>query len=142
MSIKVLQGQVEQSLQHALLAEQYTQLTLENQRLTTQAAYLQEQLNLALARRYAARSEVSPDQIRLFDEAEVEGTPAGEPAEEVPAPIPTTVVGHTRKRAGRKPLPEALPRVVVRHTLPEIRAHLPTRWTPLDRDRGGHERAA
>ena len=43
----------------------------ENARLTAKVFSLQEQLNLALARRYAASSEkLSPDQIRLFDEAE------------------------------------------------------------------------
>ena len=41
-----------------------------NERLSAQVLSLQEQLNLALARRYAASSEkLSPDQIRLFDEA-------------------------------------------------------------------------
>ncbi len=111
-----------QSLQHATLAQQYAQLTAENQRLTARAAHLQEQLNLALARRYAARSEVSPDQIRLFDEAEADtdGSAANvlpeAPETETPG---TRVAEHIRTRPGRKPLPEALPRVVVTHTLPE-----------------------
>ena len=111
---------VEQSHQHATLAQQYAQLTLENQRLTARAAHLQEQLNLALARRYAARSEVSPDQIRLFDEAEADGSAAEVLPEAIETEAPgTRVAGHTRKRPGRRPLPEALPRVVVTHTLPE-----------------------
>ncbi|HUW98227.1 MAG TPA: transposase [Acidiferrobacter sp.] len=41
------------------------------ERLTRRAELLQEQLNLAIARRYAARSEKShPGQGQLFDEAE------------------------------------------------------------------------
>ncbi|MCF6323463.1 MAG: transposase, partial [Gammaproteobacteria bacterium] len=45
----------------------------QNKQLEVKVSLLQEQLNLALARRYAASSEkLSPDQIRLFDEAEVE----------------------------------------------------------------------
>ena len=50
------------------------QLATENQRYKVQVLTLTEQLNLALARRYAASSEkLSPDQICLFDEAELEG---------------------------------------------------------------------
>ncbi|MEE8343530.1 MAG: IS66 family transposase, partial [Gammaproteobacteria bacterium] len=41
-----------------------------NEQLTARVLSLQEQLNLALARRYAASSEkISPDQIHLFNEA-------------------------------------------------------------------------
>ena len=95
-------------------------LTEERDRYSARAAHLQEQLNLALARRYAARSEVSPDQIRLFDEAERDVAAAEvlpeAPETETPG---TRVAEHTRQRPGRRPLPEALPRVVVVHTLPE-----------------------
>ena len=60
----------------ALIAEQAarnTQLEHENARISAKVLSLQEQLNLALALRYAASSEkLSPDQIRLFDEAEVD----------------------------------------------------------------------
>ena len=48
-----------------------------NEQLQARVLNLQEQLNLALARRYAASSEkLSPDQIRLFDEAEAESEAA------------------------------------------------------------------
>ena len=51
------------------------QLATENHRYQAQVLTLTEQLNLALARRYAASSEkLSPDQIRLFDEAERRAT--------------------------------------------------------------------
>ena len=46
-----------------------------NEHLTARVFALTEQLNLALARRYAASSEERlPDQIRLFDEAELDST--------------------------------------------------------------------
>ena len=58
----------------SLVAEQVArneQLTTENQRYKTQVLTLQEQLNLALAKRYAASSEkISPDQVCMFNEAE------------------------------------------------------------------------
>ena len=95
------------------------QLTTENQRYKIQVLTLTEQLNLALARRYAASSEkLSPDQIGLFDEAEFDykaaaGTDAEADGDEI------TVAAHKRKKGGRKPLPDHLPRIDVIHELPE-----------------------
>ena len=113
----------------ALLANQLTrneQLTTENQRYKARILTLTEQLNLALARRYAASSEkISPDQIRLFDEAEVEAPSA--PADEAAITIPA----HTRKRRGRKKLPEALPRVEVIHALTDDERVCPHDGNPL-----------
>jgi transposase len=87
------------------------QLSKQNQRYKTQVLTLQEQLNLALARRYAASSEkISPDQYRLFDEAEVD-TEAEPPEDEI------TVPAHSRKKGGRRKLPESLPRAEVVHEL-------------------------
>jgi len=87
------------------------QLTTQNQRYKAQVLTLQEQLNLALARRYAASSEkISPDQYRLFDEAE---TDAGVETEDDEVIVPK----HTRKKRGRKKLPDTLPRVDVIHEL-------------------------
>ena len=98
-----------------LVAEQAarnTQLDQENARLGAKVLSLQEQLNLALARRYAASSEkLSPDQIRLFDEAEVEAQE--EPAEDERVTVPE----HSRRKRGRKKLPDSLPRVDVIHEL-------------------------
>jgi transposase len=86
-------------------------LLARNQQLESRVLTLQEQLNLALARRYAASSEkLSPDQYRLFDEAESD-TEAEPEADEI------TVPAHTRKKGGRKKLPETLPRVDVVHEL-------------------------
>lgn len=109
----------------ALVADQMArnaELERTASRQSAQILSLQEQLNLALARRYAASSEkLSPDQIRLFDEAEADtGESSGEDTDdsvEVPA--------HTRKKRGRKPLPAALPRVEVIHELPEAERRCP-----------------
>jgi len=87
------------------------QLTAQNQRYKAQVLTLQEQLNLALARRYAASSEkISPDQYRLFDEAEAD-TEAEAEDDQISVPA------HTRKKGGRRKLPETLPRVEVIYEL-------------------------
>ncbi len=106
------------TLQNEKLAHKEVFISKENTALKSKVLSLQEQLNLATARRYAASSEkISPDQVNLFDEAEsdlllveldiVESDSNGEIA--VPA--------HTRKKTGRKPLPAILPRVDVVHEL-------------------------
>ncbi len=106
----------------SLVADQLArneQLTTQNQRYKAQVLTLTEQLNLALARRYAASSEkFSPDQIWLFDEAELDSdTAAGTDADADDAEI--MVAAHTRMKRGRKPLPDSLPRIDVIHELPE-----------------------
>ncbi|HMB89929.1 MAG TPA: IS66 family transposase [Rhodothermales bacterium] len=106
----------------SLLVEQRLlneQLATENQRYKSQVLTLTEQLNLALARRYASSSEkLNPDQIALFDEAELDSeaepdgvTEASSEDDEV------TVAAHQRKKRGRKPIPEHLPRIDVVHEL-------------------------
>lgn len=105
------------------------ELTQDNTRQSAQIVSLQEQLNLALARRYAASSEkLSPDQIRLFDEAEVE---AGQYPETTDTDAAVTVPAHTRTKRGRKPLPDPLPRVDVIHELPEDELRCPHDGQPL-----------
>jgi len=114
----------------ALVAEQATkldgfysdkeQLVARNEQLESKVILLQEQLNLALAKRYAASSEkISPDQVCLFDEPEVE-IPAADDTDDV-----IVVPAHTRKKRGRKPLPDNLPRIDVIHELPEDERHCP-----------------
>ena len=98
----------------SLVADQLVrneQLTAQNQRYKAQVLSLQEQLNLALARRYAASSEkISPDQYRLFDEAETDN--------EAPLEDDDVIIEkHSRKKGGRRKLPEPLPRVEVVHEL-------------------------
>ena len=101
-----------------------TQLLTENQRIKAQVLLLQEQLNIALAQRYAARSEkCSPDQIRLFNEAEAD-VPEDVAADTDAASV--TIAAHTRQqKRGRKPLPDHLPRIDVIHILSEAERHCP-----------------
>ena len=105
----------------SLVADQVArneQLTTENQRYKTQVLTLQEQLNLALAKRYAASSEkISPDQVCMFNEAEAAVESAPDADDEIIVPA------HTRKKRGRKPLPDNLPRVDVVHEIPEFARH-------------------
>ena len=96
---------IQQAAEVGSLTDKNKQLSTENQRYKTQVLSLQEQLNLALARRYAASSEkVSPDQIWLFDEAETEQTAEADPAEA----DTVTIAAHTRQKTGRKPLQNTL----------------------------------
>ncbi len=97
----------------SLVADQLSR----NEQLQSRVVVLEEQLALALARRYAASSEkISPDQIRLFDEAEAE-VESGEAV--APEQAEVTVAAHRRSPRGRKPLPDTLPRVDVIHDLAE-----------------------
>ena len=66
--------------------------------------YLLEQFNLHRAKRFAASSEASPDQIQLFNEAESETEVESEEAAK------TEVTHHSRKKPVRTALPKDLPR--------------------------------
>lgn len=70
-------------------------------------AYLSEMIRLYQQRQFGKKSEKSsPDQLSLFDEAELpKKVDVIENAEEE-----IKVAAHTRKPSGRKPLPENLPR--------------------------------
>ncbi|MCP4011120.1 MAG: IS66 family transposase [Proteobacteria bacterium] len=101
----------EAATQKQQLLARNEQLNNQNQHYKAQVLTLQEQLNLALARRYAASSEkISPDQYLLFDEAETDTEIEWQDDEVI-------VPAHTRKKGGRKKLPETLPRVDVIHEL-------------------------
>ena len=82
-------------------------------------AALEEELRLALHKRFAASSEkASLDQLNLFNEAEqtqseVAAIEAGSDART------TTIPEHERKTRGRKPLPDHLPRTRIEHDIPE-----------------------
>jgi len=104
-------------------------------RLDAKVLSLQEQLNLALARRYAASSEkLSPDQIRLFDEAEVDAQTASIKED---ADVAIKVGTHTRNKRGRKPLPDTLPRTEVIYALAGDDLNCP-RWPGAERHWGDH----
>jgi len=105
----------EQLARNAQLQADKQALDQKNAQLQARVLTLQEQLNLALARRYAASSEkISADQLRLFNEAEVD-VEAENPSVEDEITVPS----HTRKKRGRQTLPDALPRVEVVHELTE-----------------------
>jgi len=90
----------------ASLTDKNTQLLTENRRIRLEVQLLQEKLNIALAKRYAASSEqCAPDQIRLFNEAEVDAPTDLVEAENASA---VTVAAHSRHKTGRKPLPDHL----------------------------------
>jgi hypothetical protein len=72
-------------------AVQLDRVSVQNDQLSSQVAILKEQLNIALAKRFASRSEqLSADQIRLF--------PAIAPA--LPYLLPSMAVGRSRIRCG------------------------------------------
>jgi transposase len=107
----------------SLVADQLArnaQLTTENQRYKVQVLTLTEQLNVALARRYAASSEkLSPDQIALFDEAELECEAEPDSVDASTDGDEIAVAAHQRRKRGRKPLPDHLLRIDVIHELAE-----------------------
>lgn len=108
---------VEQHVRNEHLEQKNQQLITENTQYKVQVLTLQEQLNLALARRYAASSEkIASNQLRLFDEAEIDV--AAEPSEDTFSES-VTIAAHTRKKCGRKPLPTSLPRVEIIYELDE-----------------------
>jgi transposase len=80
-----------------------------------QIDHLQEMLRLLQNEIFGRKSEVrpviDPNQLQLF-------TPL-EPVAPVQTDEAIAVKGHARKKRGRKPLPEDLPRVEVVHDLPE-----------------------
>jgi transposase len=76
---------------------------------------LREYIRLLKHQRFGQKSEQSTDeQIRLFNEAESSAEDAGD---EEDASI--LVETHTRRKRGRKPLPEWIPRVEILHDLPD-----------------------
>jgi transposase len=94
-------------------------------------AVLEEQLALLRHKQFAASSEkFSPDQIQLFNEAEViAATPAA-------AEVEITVPEHTRKKGGRKPICKDLPRVRVEHDISDAEKMCPC-GSGLERPRIG-----
>lgn len=82
-----------------------------------QLSILIEEIRLLRAQKFGRKSEKIVDstgieQLLLFDEAPTSAEQAEEQEEDIAVPA------HTRKKRGRKPLPENLPRVEVVHDLP------------------------
>lgn len=81
-------------------------------------ALLEERIRQLIQKRFGASSEkCSPDQVNLFDEAEQEQQAEEENDNGQSDEI--TVPSHTRKKVGRKPLPDHLPRIRQEHDIPE-----------------------
>ncbi|MBF0165947.1 MAG: IS66 family transposase [Magnetococcales bacterium] len=99
-------------------------LLAEKKQLERHAEFLQGQLNILMARRFGRSSEKhDPRQLGLFDEAETIQATAPVDTEEQDAPPVGQEVSPSRKpvrkKRGRRPLPDWLPRVEIIHELPE-----------------------
>jgi transposase len=84
-----------------------------------QIDYLQEMVRLLKNELFGRKSEALPavtsNQMPLFD--------SNAPVEPIEKDEELAIPAHTRKKRGRKPLPEDLPRVEVVHDLPEEEKH-------------------
>ncbi len=107
-----------------LVRQQHTQLHQKRSQIEEQADQLEEQkerislleefVRLLKHKRFGRSSEQgAASQLGLFNEAECALESHDEEEETVP------VAAHERKKRGRKPLPAWLPRVEIRHDLPE-----------------------
>jgi transposase len=103
----------------ALLSEKDSLIANQARRI----ALLEEMVRLQNQKRFGSSSEKSPDQQEMFNEAEL--TDAAEqclpeqetePAQAINTDSPQN---GAKKKPGRKPLPEDLPRIRVEHDLPE-----------------------
>jgi len=130
-ALKALVHQHQQELA-ALEARKDAERSALEARKDAEIAYLREQLNLAIAKRFGPASERIPaDQLGLFNEAEAHAETAG--VDEAPETETVTVPAHARKRPGRRPLPDYLPRVEVVHELPEAERVCPHDGSALKR---------
>lgn len=89
--------------------------------LRDEITWLKEQLAEIKRVRFGKKSErwVAPEQGALFDEVEMESKKPLSPEEQAMADEDQIdVPGYTRKRGHRKPLPEGLPREVIKIVLP------------------------
>lgn len=116
----------------ALIRQEREETAVLTARKDAEIATLREQLNLAIARRFGPSSERVPaEQLGLFNEAEAHAEE--DPADEAPTTETVTVPAHARKRPGRRPLPDYLPRVEVVHELPEDQRVCPHDGSALKR---------
>ncbi|ABK45116.1 transposase IS66 [Magnetococcus marinus MC-1] len=90
------------------------------QSLQEEMKLLREQLHILISKRFGRSSEkYDPNQLGLFDEAELIGATAADDVEESATDKGGAASGHSRKKRGRKPFPDWLNRVEVIHELPE-----------------------
>ena len=107
----------EEALIDLLRAENET-LRAALKRTSLERDYFKEQLAARIRQLFAAKSEARASQQAdlFFNEAEVSAVAS---VTSVAAAESVTVPTHQRKRGGRRPLDAGLPRIVVRHELPE-----------------------
>jgi len=126
LSVEALPDDVETL--RALVIERQSQLEEQRARLEDhearieayreQIAQLEEWVRLLRGQRFGRSSEkVSPDQLGLFNEAEQTAEAVAREPEDEPAVV--SVPAHERRAGGRRPLPDWMERVEVRHDLPE-----------------------
>jgi len=118
-ALKQLLLKVEESARAAneKLAEREATVTKQK----THIRYLEEIVKLFKANKFGKSSEKSPDQAELFDEVEVEACDSddnwvAEAVESEENSEPGTVLA-TKAKAGRKPIPEEYPRIIVEYDL-------------------------
>ena len=107
------------------VSEQAQRLAAQDQRLAAQMRqieHLLEQFRLARQRLFGISSEKASGQSELFNEAETLSREVPEPEDEG---APTANGGVRKARGGRKPLAAHLPRVEIRHALPEDQRRCP-----------------
>jgi transposase len=115
------------SEQEQAIAKQEQEIVKQEQTVSAyseEISQLREYIRLLKSQRFGSKSERStPDQMGLFNEAEViaDGGADGESDVQAESDEPgIEVPAHTRrKRGGRKPLPDFLPREEVLHDVPE-----------------------
>ncbi len=93
------------------------ELIKDNKEYREKIEYLNERIDQLISQLYGKKSErrsilEAPDQLSYLEEL------TEEPAVDLPVE-PIIVPAHKRKKPGRKPLPEELPRVEVIHDIPE-----------------------
>jgi transposase/prefoldin subunit 5 len=97
-----------------IIVQQQAQLEDKSEQIST----LEEYIRLLKQQRFGTSSErASIDQLGLFNEAEA--TDAAEDDAAVDEAPGMPVAAHTRKKRGRRPLPDVLPRVEIIHDLAE-----------------------
>jgi transposase len=107
------------------LHEQGQRLATQEQRLAgqlRQIEHLLEQFRLARQRLFGVSSEKAPGQSELFNEAELL---AGVGSDEDEPLVPAANAASRKPRGARRPLPVHLPRVEIRHSLPQDQRRCP-----------------
>lgn len=121
-----------------LVIRQREELAIKDAKLNHQSDYINqliEAITLAKHQHFGSRSEkfkAESDQLSLlFNEAEVFADKASSTDDDDNANCKTKVKPHERRKSGRKPIPDHLPRVDVIHTLDESECQCDHCHSPL-----------